>query len=145
MDTCVLLAALELNVFDQLAHGPMAAPGLANALGLAPKPVQRLLVALTALKLLEGNQGTYALSPEAGRYLVKSSPSNFGDYYRFEVRHCLMPDFIRLDELIRRNQAIMADDWAEYRAARLEAAGFVDPDIRPVIPEHTGLVAASKP
>jgi hypothetical protein len=79
------------------------------------------------------------------RYLVKSSPSYFGDYYRFEVRHCLMPDFIRLDELIRENRAVTADDWAEYMAARLKGAGFADPEVRRVIPEYTGLVVAKKP
>ena len=47
-----------------------------------------------------------------------------GDYYRFEVRHCLMPDFIRLDELIRENRAVMADDWAEYMADPEKARMF---------------------
>ncbi len=124
MGSCVLLAALELNVFDEMANQPMKAQDLADTLGLAPKPVERLMVALTALKLLERTDGEYSLTPEAERYLVKSSPSYFGDYYRFEVRHCLMPDFIRLDELIRKDQAVMADDWAAYMADPEKARMF---------------------
>ena len=116
MGTCVLLAALELNIFDNLTDIPISAEEMAQTLGLASKPVERLMVALTALKLLDRRDGRYSLMPEARRYLVKSSPSYFGDYYRFEVRHCLMPDFIRLDELIKDNRAIMADDWAAYMA-----------------------------
>lgn len=124
MGTCVLLAALELNVFDELADKSMSAEDMADTLRLDYKPVERLMVALTALKLLERNRNVYALAPESRRYLVKSSPSYFGDYYRFEVRHCLMPDFTRLDELIRQNRAIMADDWAEFMADPEKARMF---------------------
>ncbi len=124
MGSCVLLAALELNVFDELAKGPMDAKKVAESLGLPPKPVERLLVALTSLKLLERKDGVYTLAPEAERYLVKSSPSYFGDYYRFEVRHCLLPDFIRLDELIREDRAVMADDWGAYMADPEKARTF---------------------
>jgi len=124
MGTCVLLAALELNVFDELADKSMSAEDMADTLGLNHKPIERLMVALTALKLIERNLNVYTLAPESRRYLVKSSPSYFGDYYRFEVRHCLMPDFTRLDELIRQNRAIMADDWAEFMADPEKARMF---------------------
>ena len=124
MGTCVLLAALELNIFDNLAGTSMTSREMADALGLDFKTVERLMVALTALKLLDRADGSYTLTPEARRYLVKTSPSYFGDYYRFEVRHCLMPDFIRLDELIRQNRAIMADDWAAYMADPEKARMF---------------------
>jgi predicted O-methyltransferase YrrM len=124
MGTCVLLAALELNIFDNLADVSMNAQEMADTLGLDSMPVERLMVALTALKLLDRKDGEYSLGPEAQRYLVKSSPSYFGDYYRFEVRHCLMPDFIRLDELIKENRAIMADDWAAYMADPEKARMF---------------------
>jgi predicted O-methyltransferase YrrM len=124
MGSCVLLAALELNIFDALADTSITAQEIADTLGLDPKPTERLLVALTTLKLLDRTEGVYMLSPETERYLVKTSPSYFGDYYRFEVKHCLMPDFIRLDELIRKNRAIMADDWAEYMADPEKARMF---------------------
>ena len=124
MGSCVLLAALDLNVCDTLAEKTMTSREIADVLGLDPKPTERLLVALTTLKLLDRTEGTYSTTPESERYLVKSSPSYFGDYYRFEVRHCLMPDFIRLDELIRENRAIMSDDWAEYMADPEKARMF---------------------
>ena len=125
MGSCVLLAALELNIFDALADTSMTAKEIADTLGLDPKPTERLVVALTTLKLLDRTEeGVYTVSPETERYLVKTSPSYFGDYYRFEVRHCLMPDFIRLDELIRENRAVMADDWAEYMADPEKARMF---------------------
>jgi hypothetical protein len=125
MGTCVLLAALELNVFDELMKKKSDAHELGKTLNLQPKPMERLLVALTSLKLLERAEGRYACSPETERYLVKSSPSYFGDYYRFQVRHCLMPDFIRLDELIRDDRAIMADDWGEFMSDPERARLFI--------------------
>lgn len=125
MGTCVLLAALELDVFDELMKKTSDAKELGKALDLEPKPLERLLVALTSLKLLDRREGRYSCSPETERYLVKSSPSYFGDYYRFQVRHCLMPDFIRLDELIRNDRAIMADDWAEFMSDYEKARMFI--------------------
>ena len=109
MGTCVLLAALELEVFDQISGKSMTPLEVAVALRLEPKPVERLLVALTALGLLERDEGTYSCSSETERYLVRSSPSYFGDYYRFQVRQCLMPDFIRLDQLIRSCEHVPAE------------------------------------
>ncbi len=125
MGTCVLLAALELNVLDEISGKSLTSAEVAEALGLDPRPVDRLLVALTALGLLEREEGKYSCSPEAERYLVKSSPSYFGDYYRFQVRECLMPDFIRLDELIRQNRAIMSDNWAEFMSDPEKARVFI--------------------
>lgn len=125
MGTCVLLASLELNVFDELEGKSLSAEEVARALKLPPKPTERLLVAATAVGLVERRGGRYSNSAETERYLVKSSPSYFGDYYRFQVRHCLMPDFIRLDELIRENHAIMADNWAEYMGDPKQARMFI--------------------
>jgi predicted O-methyltransferase YrrM len=125
MGTCVLLAALELNVFDEISGKSLTAGQVAQALDLDPRPVERLLVALTALRLLERVEDRYSCSPEAERYLVKTRPSYFGDYYRYQVRECLLPDFIRLDELIRQNRAIMSDDWAEFMSDPEKARVFI--------------------
>ena len=125
MGTCVLLAALELNIFDEVSGKSLTGKEVADALQLDPKPVERLLVALTSLGLLERIEGRYGCSVDAQRYLVKSSPSYFGDYYRFQVRQCLLPDFIRLDELIRQNRAIMSDDWSEFMSEYETARVFI--------------------
>jgi hypothetical protein len=125
MGTCVLLAALELRVFEGLSKKSSTASEIADSLQLDPKPVERLLVALTSLGLLERKEGQYTCSPEAERYLVSSSPSYFGDYYRFQVKQCLMPDFLRLDELIRENRAIMSDDWSQYMSDYDRARVFI--------------------
>jgi methyltransferase family protein len=59
MGTCVLLAALELNAFDELAGKDLSSQALAKALGLPPKPTERLLVALTSLGLVERKADKY--------------------------------------------------------------------------------------
>lgn len=125
MGTCALLAALELELFEVLSGKSLTSQDLAKTLGFAPKPVERLAVALVAVGLLERDADQYSCSPETERYLVRSSPSYFGDYYRFQVRHCLMPDLLRLDELIRDDHAMMGDSWAGFMNDPEQARTFI--------------------
>lgn len=125
MGSCVLFAALELNVFDEISRKSMSAQEVAEALDLDRAHIDRLLVALASLGLLERKKGQYSCAPVTERYLVKSNPSYFGDYYRFQVRKCLMPDFIRLDELIRQNRAFMSDNWSDFMSDRETARVFI--------------------
>ncbi|MBU2547909.1 MAG: hypothetical protein KKB20_05840 [Proteobacteria bacterium] len=125
MGTCVLLAALELGVFDVLAEKSLTASETAAELDLKTPPLERLLVALTVIGLLDREADRFSCSPETKRYLVRSSPSYFGDYYHFQVRQCLMPDFIRLGQLIREDRAIMSDDWSSYMADEEKARVFI--------------------
>lgn len=59
-----LLACVELDVFGELAAGPLSLPELAGRIGLAPERARRLAQAAAALRLLEraGPDG-YALGP----------------------------------------------------------------------------------
>jgi demethylspheroidene O-methyltransferase len=54
----VLLACVELRLFEALRHGPHAAEGLATRLGLEPAAARRLLEAARALRLAEGDDAS---------------------------------------------------------------------------------------
>lgn len=51
--TCVLLAAFRLGIFDRLADGAKTCPDLAAATGAQPAMLERLLRALVALRLIK--------------------------------------------------------------------------------------------
>jgi hypothetical protein len=73
-----LLSAIELDLFTELARGPLAGEVLAERLQLHPRSARDFLDALVALKMLERDDGRYANSPEADRFLDRNKPSYVG-------------------------------------------------------------------
>ena len=67
--TCVLVAALQLGVFEQLAKSPATTADLARAIGADPRSLERLVRALRVLGLVELGDGGVALTG-AGKLLL---------------------------------------------------------------------------
>jgi ubiquinone/menaquinone biosynthesis C-methylase UbiE len=121
-----MFAALDLGVFDALHATPMTSGQLATHLELDPHALERLCVALTALQLLERNDaGVYNVPKVTARYLVRSSRSYVGDYYRYQCRILSYPDFGRLADLMRAGQPIMGSSWPEIMADPTRAKTFI--------------------
>lgn len=74
----VLLSAVELGLFTELARGARHAETLRRALGLHPRSTLDFLDALVALGILERRNGRYLNSPEADFFLDKQKPSYIG-------------------------------------------------------------------
>ena len=74
----VLLSAVELGVFTELADGPLDAETLRKRIGLDVRSVRDFLDALVALKFLERHHGKYANTPETGFYLDRNQPTYAG-------------------------------------------------------------------
>ena len=62
--SAVLLAAVELGVFDALAAGPLQADELAARLAASERGMSQLVNALVALGWLELSQGRFSVPPE---------------------------------------------------------------------------------
>ena len=71
-------AALRLDVFTPLAHGPMSAEELALALGVKPRRLELLLCQLVVADFLELRDGRFANTDMATHYLVKDAPGYIG-------------------------------------------------------------------
>ncbi|WP_243639186.1 acetylserotonin O-methyltransferase [Streptacidiphilus pinicola] len=81
----VLLAAVELGVFEALADGPLPARRLHTECGLHPRTARDFLDVLVSLGLLERSdilqpQPVYALTPVAEAGLVRGRPEYVGDF-----------------------------------------------------------------
>lgn len=59
----ILLACVQLDLFELLRNGPATPESLAPRLGLTPEAAARLFAAAAALDLLEAKGATYALGP----------------------------------------------------------------------------------
>lgn len=71
-------AAVQLNVFTPLAHGPMTAAELADALGVKTRRLEMLLYQLVIAEFLELRGEKFANSPMADHYLVEGRRTYFG-------------------------------------------------------------------
>jgi hypothetical protein len=74
----VLLSAVELGVFTDLARSPADLATLASRLGLHPRPARDFLDALVVLGMLERHEGRYANTPETDHFLDRAKPSYAG-------------------------------------------------------------------
>ncbi|MBW3624039.1 MAG: hypothetical protein KY468_11585 [Armatimonadetes bacterium] len=91
MDSQILFTAEELGVFDHLDCGPSEIGGVAAATGLPEDSAERLLVALSALGLIQRTpEGRYVNGPEAASQLVRGKPGYIGAMFG-HFRQALYP------------------------------------------------------
>ena len=74
----VLLSAVELGLFTELAAGPASEATLRQRLGLHPRAARDFLDALVALGMLERGDHGYRNSPAADRFLDRAKPTYIG-------------------------------------------------------------------
>jgi SAM-dependent methyltransferase len=78
-----LRAALELDLFTKVSEGASSIPAIATALGLTVLNAERLVVACTALELLEKAGDEYRNAPDVERFLVKGKATYIGPWLVF--------------------------------------------------------------
>ena len=74
----VLLSAVELELFTELAKHPETLADLSARLGLHPRSAHDFLDTLVALNFLERRDGTYYNTPSTDLFLDKRKPSYIG-------------------------------------------------------------------
>lgn len=74
----VLLSAVELGLFTELARGPLTLPSVIQRLELHPRSARDFLDSLVALRILQWTGEQYANTPEADLFLDKAKPSYMG-------------------------------------------------------------------
>lgn len=74
----VLLSAVELGVFTELAKAPLSGDVLRERLGLHPRSARDFFDALVALGMLERQDGLYANTPETDLFLDRGKPGYIG-------------------------------------------------------------------
>jgi hypothetical protein len=74
----VLLSAVEMGVFTELAQGPEEFSALSGRLGLHPRSARDFLDALVALGFLKRSQNQYSNTPDTNLFLDRNKPSYIG-------------------------------------------------------------------
>jgi Dimerisation domain len=78
----VLLSAVGLGLFTELAATPLTLPQIKETFGLQPRPAADFLDALVSMGLLgrdgDGERARYANTPETAHFLDRRSPAYIG-------------------------------------------------------------------
>ncbi|MBC8067926.1 MAG: methyltransferase domain-containing protein [Deltaproteobacteria bacterium] len=153
-----LFTAVELGVFDRLEHEPDTLEGLSSELGLPVHALERLMVLLHSLGLVERDDDAhYRNAAVASQLLTQASPRSLVPFLLHQQRH-MYPLFEHLSEAVRTGgpqvqrlafaSALDADDRGSYTSlARspadnrlfLAAMNAVAVDVGRVIAERVDL------
>jgi 3-hydroxy-5-methyl-1-naphthoate 3-O-methyltransferase len=116
-----LFSAVELGVFDRLERGSCTLVELANELGLPVDALERLVVLLHSIGLVErDDDGRYRNAGVAAQMLTTSSPHSLAPFLLHQQRH-MYPLFEHLTDALR---------TGEPQVGRLGFAGPVEADDR---------------
>jgi demethylspheroidene O-methyltransferase len=132
--TQILLACVQLDLFERLAAGPKTAADLAPALNLSPDAADRLLAAAAALRLTERRGDAYGLGPLGAAMVdnpaVAAMVRHHADVYR---------DLADPVALLRTGHGALAEYWPYAGAAE---PGALDAN---QVAAYSELMAASQP
>jgi len=103
----LVLTSVEVGLFSALADGPATAAELCDRLELHPRGVGLFLDALTALGLLERDEGRYANVTAASAFLSSGGDSYLGGFFVWADR-VMYPAWGQLAELLRSGNPPMA-------------------------------------
>jgi hypothetical protein len=96
----VLLSAIEMGVFTELANGPEPLEPLRGRLGLHGRSARDFLDTLVALGFLQRQNGKYANTPATDLFLDRKKPSYMGGILEM-ANHRLYPFWGHLTEALR--------------------------------------------
>jgi C-methyltransferase len=113
--TSVLVAGIELRVFDALVDGPRPAEAVAAHISGPVRTVRMLLDGLCAIGALEKRAGQYQLTPTTRTYLVTGVPEYLGGAASIFCEPSVWTALRRLDEAVLAGGAIRTDPCEEPR------------------------------
>src|SRR3954454_21645482 len=108
--TEALRAAIELDLFSQVAAGRQTAAELATACQAAPRGVRMLADYLTILGFLHKHGDRYELAADAKVFLDRQSPAYLGGTLSFLLAPGLRECFQHLTAAVRRGGTAVSDE-----------------------------------
>lgn len=102
MASKALFAGLHVDLFSELAEGPMTAEALAKATGVPANRIVLLTTALASIGVLTHEaDGKLANSPAAASFLARQSKYDFGDYLRYQIDQQMYPFLLQLNAVMK--------------------------------------------
>jgi 2-polyprenyl-3-methyl-5-hydroxy-6-metoxy-1,4-benzoquinol methylase len=131
--TAALKAAIEHDVFSEIAAGATTVEALAERTHAAPRGLRPLLGRLVADGFLQRTGDRYALSPTSAAFLDRNAPSYVGSAIEFIASERIVDAFTRLTEAVRRGGTAVPEDgtlsaenpvWVQFARSMAPIAGM---------------------
>ena len=108
--TEALRAAIELDLFTQVAVGKRTAEQIASACRASPRGVRILADYLTILGFLKQHGDEYEVTSDTGVFLNRQSPAYLGGALEFLLTPNLRECFEKLTEAVRRGGTVVSEE-----------------------------------
>jgi 2-polyprenyl-3-methyl-5-hydroxy-6-metoxy-1,4-benzoquinol methylase len=108
--TEALRAAIELDLFSQLAAGRQTVTELADACQAAPRGIRILADYLTILGFLQKHGERYELTADSKVFLDRASPAYLGGAIAFILTPTMLDCFSQLTAAVRRGGTAVSDE-----------------------------------
>ncbi|MCU1257477.1 MAG: methyltransferase protein [Bryobacterales bacterium] len=144
--SAALNAAIELDVFTEIARGNNNAPAIANAVNASARGVRILCDYLVISGFLTKDADQYSLTLDSGTFLDRNSPAYFGSVARFLLDPRLIAPFLNLTDVVRTGTTTLPDEGivSHDNPIWVDFAKQMAPMIFPSAIEIAALVAGDK-
>ena len=141
--SAALKAAIELDVFTEIARGNRSADAIAKAVSASIRGVRILCDYLVVSGFLSKDGDQYSLTVDSGMFLDRNSPAYFGSAARFLLDPRLIAPFLNLTDVVRAGKTTLPGEGTVSRDNPIwvDFAKQMAPMIFPAAAEIAGLVA----
>jgi len=141
--SAALKAAIELDVFTEIARGSRNADAIAQAVSASTRGVRILCDYLAISGFLVKDRDQYSLTIDSGMFLDRNSPAYFGSVVDFLLDPRLIAPFLNLTDVVRTGTTTLPDEGTVSRDNPIwvDFAKQMAPMIFPTAIEIAALVA----
>ena len=131
--TAAIKAAIELDVFTEIAAGATTIDALAKRCKAAPRGLRALLGRLVVDEFLTRDGENYGLTATSAAFLDRNAPSYVGSAIGFISSPRIVECFTRLTDAVRRGGTAVSDEgtlgaddpvWVEFARSMAPIAGM---------------------
>lgn len=108
--SAALKAAIDLDLFSEIARGSEGADAIAHAVKASSRGVRILCDYLVISGFLYKNGQVYELTPESAMFLDKSSPAYFGSVATFLLNPAVLAPYLNLIDVVRSGTTTLPDE-----------------------------------
>jgi 2-polyprenyl-3-methyl-5-hydroxy-6-metoxy-1,4-benzoquinol methylase len=141
--SAALKAAIELDVFTEIARGNRSADAIAHAVSASSRGVRILCDYLAISGFLSKDGTQYSLTVDSGMFLDRNSRAYLGSAARFLLDPRLIAPFLNLTDVVRTGTTTLPDEGTVSRENPIwvDFAEQMAPMIFPTAIEMAALVA----